>query len=128
MPGRFICLQGHVWSPVDGAAGVCPQCGSEGTLQGTPTWAGKHEQRTAERASAGDGWPAIPGHQILGVLGHGGMGVVYEARQVELGRIVAVKMIHAGTGAGEEARRRFRTEAEAVARLQHPNIVQIYEV
>ncbi len=71
---------------------------------------------------------AIPGHEVLGVLGRGGMGVVYKARHLRLKRLVAVKMILAGEHAGPEHLARFRTEAEAFARLQHPNIVQIFEV
>ncbi len=80
------------------------------------------------RQATEDGWPAPPGFTVLGVLGRGGMGVVYRARQENLGRLVALKMISAGAGAGEEERARFRAEAEAVARLQHPNIIQIHEV
>jgi len=72
--------------------------------------------------------PAVPGYEVLGVLGRGGMGVVYRARHLALKRPVALKMILAGGHAADAERARFRAEAEAVARLQHPNIVQIHEV
>jgi serine/threonine protein kinase/tetratricopeptide (TPR) repeat protein len=72
--------------------------------------------------------PELPGYEILGVLGKGGMGMVYKARQLSLRRVVAIKQIRTGAGASSEELARFKTEAEAVARLQHPNIVQVYEV
>jgi WD40 repeat protein len=70
----------------------------------------------------------VPGYEIEGILGRGGMGVVYKAQQTALKRTVALKMILGGGPAGEEQRTRFKAEAEAVARLRHPHIVQVYEV
>jgi serine/threonine protein kinase len=72
--------------------------------------------------------PEIAGYQVLGLLGRGGMGRVYKARQIALNRIVVLKMIRLGEQANDAEVQRFRTEAEALAQLQHPNIVQIYEV
>jgi WD40 repeat protein len=81
------------------------------------------------RAARGDAdWPAVPGYQILGELGRGGMGVVYRAQQLALPRTVALKMIRTGTHAGPRDLARFRAEAAVIARLQHPHIVQIYDV
>jgi tRNA A-37 threonylcarbamoyl transferase component Bud32/mono/diheme cytochrome c family protein len=71
--------------------------------------------------------PAIPGHEILGVLGQGGMAVVYKARQIRLNRIIALKMIRAHRPADASTQARFQTEGQTVARLTHPNIVCVYE-
>ena len=72
--------------------------------------------------------PDIPGYEILGELGRGGMGVVYHARHRRLHRTCALKMILAGSHASPEALVRFLAEAESVARLQHPNIVDIHHI
>ncbi len=74
------------------------------------------------------GATTIPGYRILGELGHGGMGVVYRAKQIHADRIVALKVMLNLEHAGPEELARFRLEAQASAQLQHPNIVQVYEV
>ena len=109
------------------------QCAGDVHEQATLDHAGDlHKQVTLDpaatptnAASAPVAYPYLPGYEILGELGHGGMGVVYKAQQTALARTVALKMILL---VGEDACERFRVEAEAVARLQHPNIVQVFEV
>ena len=102
------------------------------TLPQPPAWSSypppKEPSREARPAHGGEeGFPEIPGYEILAELGRGGMGIVYQARQVNLNRLVAVKMVLAGSSSTAEDRGRFRTEAEVAARLRHPNLVQIYE-
>jgi eukaryotic-like serine/threonine-protein kinase len=72
--------------------------------------------------------PQVPGYEVQAMLGRGGMGVVYKARHLRLNRIVALKMLLTGAYAGPRERARFQREAEAVANLRHPSIVQVYDV
>ncbi len=76
------------------------------------------------------GWEhvRVPGYVVLGEVGRGGMGVVYKARHLALNRLVALKMILHAEYADADQIERFRTEAEAVARIQHPHIVQVYDI
>ncbi len=82
-----------------------------------------------ETAAVGDEpLPSFPNHETLEKIGQGGMGVVYKSRDQKLGRVVAIKTIAEGQNATPDQRERFRAEAQAVARLRHPNIIAIHAV
>ncbi|HZW07867.1 MAG TPA: serine/threonine-protein kinase, partial [Phycisphaerales bacterium] len=72
--------------------------------------------------------PVIPGYTVLSVLGRGGMGIVYKARHLQLNRTVAIKMLLAGGYASAPDRARFMREAQAIAVLRHPHIIQVFDV
>jgi tetratricopeptide (TPR) repeat protein len=94
-----------------------------------------HQALSTDHLS-GDDWPPppeapsprVPGYQLLGEIGRGGMGIVYRARQFKPSRLVALKMILDGRFASERDLLRFTNEAEIVAGLEHPNIVPVLEV
>src|SRR5262245_11752186 len=86
------------------------------------------EGDTRRQKMAPSDLPRVPGYEVLEMLGRGGMGVVFKARQDGTDRLVAVKMLSSIDATREDDCTRFRREARALARISHPNIVQIYEV
>ena len=82
------------------------------------------EPATVPNASS----PTIEGFDVLEIVGHGAMGVVYKARDLKLNRVVAIKMLLTGQHASEKEKRQFQREAEAAARLQHRHVVSVYQV
>jgi serine/threonine protein kinase/tetratricopeptide (TPR) repeat protein len=100
----------------------------KGVSAGSMTYVGPPGLSSPPSVGRDAGWPLVPGYDIEAELGRGGMGVVYKARHRALNRVVALKMFSSARHAGPHEMSRFRREAEVVAQLQHPHIVQIYEV
>jgi tetratricopeptide (TPR) repeat protein len=109
---------------------VCRQFGeAPGTLLAAPDGAAAGPPTLAPPAPpAASRVPCVRGYEVLGKLGQGGMGAVYQARHLRLNRVVALKVVGDAPNARPADLVRFRQEAEMIARLQHANIVQIYEV
>lgn len=107
--------------PQDSRAAVCPACEFEGALLVSP-------QTPLDGVDGASSSTRLGDYELLEEIAEGGMGVVYRARQLSLNRIVAIKMVQAAGNVGSHFIQRFRTEAEAVAKLQHSNIVAIHEI
>ena len=107
----------------DAPEGLCPECLLRQALQQTVT-----APAADPDLGAGSRIGYLGDYELIREVGRGGMGVVYEARQLSLERTVAVKLLLGGAWSTPPMRERFRREARAAARLQHPNIVAVHEV
>jgi serine/threonine protein kinase/WD40 repeat protein len=126
MASERKCLDCGTPLPAEESQPVCPRCIFK-RLAGTGSTVHPPESAPTLAITEPAGRDFHSEYELLGEIGRGGMGVIYKAHQPRLNRIVALKVIHAASVGGEAARRRFQSEVEVAARLNHPNIVPIFD-
>jgi serine/threonine protein kinase len=129
----FTCPNGHRWEVPDHGDSTttelpsrCPLCGSAAEAE-SPSPRSEAAEAITKPMPVGLAVPAMPGYELLEELGRGGMGVVYKARHAGLDRLVAVKVLPTESSPEPAFAERFAREARALARLNHPNIIAIYD-
>ncbi len=124
-PDARKCPQCGTPLPTGALAGLCPACLLSKARRPTPSPAA--QQAAFSPPPVAELAPLFPQLEILELIGKGGMGAVYKARQKQLDRIVALKILPPGIGDDPAFAERFAREAKALAKLNHPGIVTLYE-
>jgi hypothetical protein len=110
---------------IESHVGACPDC--QGVLERLAAELSASGAPIPDRPPVPEHPPTIRGFEIEGEIGRGGMGIVYRAWQPQLARRVAIKVVHAGVGAGADERRRWLREARAVGRVRDRNVVPVHQ-